>query len=189
MDVWSLQETEKGMLFARKSRWKDFTRGIKQHVAIIGSTLSLWKTSIQTIEARHGEHPSQCHRKHVSPCPLRRHTSIHVYAWQAVNFKTLLAWRQVVSMLHTGSNVSLTLYFLRFAMGVNVAIAAFWLAGTVIPFVISPPSTFSWQYFKAYRPTDLLQGYGLHNTFLLYGGSCCMGMVLHRAIPACMLPY
>ena len=55
MDVWSLQETEKGMLFARKSRWKDFTRGIKQHVAIIGSTLSLWKTSIQTIEARHGE--------------------------------------------------------------------------------------------------------------------------------------
>ncbi len=46
------------MLFARKSRWKDFTRSIKQHVAIVGSTLSLWKTSVQTIEARHGEHPS-----------------------------------------------------------------------------------------------------------------------------------
>ena len=52
-----MQETEKGMLIARKSRWKDFTRGIRQHVAIVGSTLSLWKTSIQTIEARHGEHP------------------------------------------------------------------------------------------------------------------------------------
>ena len=65
--------------------------------------------------------------------------------------------------------MSLTLYFLRFSMGINAAIAAFWLGGTVIPFIISPPSSFSWAYFKAYRPTDLLQGYGLHNTFLLYG--------------------
>ena len=43
------------MLFARKSRWKDLTGGIRQHVATVGSSLSLWKTSIQTIEARHGE--------------------------------------------------------------------------------------------------------------------------------------
>ena len=50
-----LQETEKGMLFAQKSRWKDLTRGIRQHVATVGTSLSLWKTSIQTIEARHGE--------------------------------------------------------------------------------------------------------------------------------------
>ena len=39
----------------------------------------------------------------------------------------------------------------------------------MIPFIISPPATFSWSYFKIYKPLDLLQGYGLHNTFLLYG--------------------
>lgn len=54
-DVGWLQETEKGMLFAQKSRWKDLTGGIRQHAATVGSSLSLWKTSIQTIEARHGE--------------------------------------------------------------------------------------------------------------------------------------
>lgn len=43
------------MLFARKSRWKDLTRSVKQRAAFVGSSLSLWKTSIQTIEARHGE--------------------------------------------------------------------------------------------------------------------------------------
>ena len=65
--------------------------------------------------------------------------------------------------------MSLTLYFLRFALGINTALCLFWLGGTVIPFMISPPPTFSWSYFKIYRPLDLLQGYGLHNTFLLYG--------------------
>lgn len=65
--------------------------------------------------------------------------------------------------------MSLTLYFLRFSLGINAALAAFWLAGTVVPFLISPPATFSWSYFSAYPVASLLQGYGLHNTFLLYG--------------------
>ena len=43
------------MLFAHKNRWKDFTRSVKQRAAVVGSSLSLWKTSIQTIEARHGK--------------------------------------------------------------------------------------------------------------------------------------
>jgi len=82
-------------------------------------------------------------------------------------------------MLHAGSNVSLTLYFMRFAMGINVALAAIWLAGTVIPFIISPPTSFSWQYFTLYQPTALLQGYGLHNTFLLYGEIPLYMSILH----------
>ncbi|EIE24638.1 hypothetical protein COCSUDRAFT_46890 [Coccomyxa subellipsoidea C-169] len=116
------QETEQGRLFASRSQWHDFRSALKQSLSILGRLLSLWKTSIQTVEAKHG------------------------------------------------SNVSLTLYFLRFALGINAALCLFWLGGTVIPFMISPPPTFSWSYFKTYRPLDLLQGYGLHNTFLLYGG-------------------
>lgn len=73
------------------------------------------------------------------------------------------------ALLYAGSSVSLTLYFLRFALGINVALCLFWLGGAVIPFMISPPATFSWFYFRVYKPLDLLQGYGLHNTFLLYG--------------------
>ncbi len=115
-----------------------------------------------------------------SLCLLERYQVMHGMPYGS---RQLPAWHVILgSTLHAGSNVSLTLYFLRFAMGINVAIAAFWLAGTVIPFCISPPSTFSWQYFKAYRPTDLLQGYGLHNTFLLYGRCCCMGMLPCKAI-------
>jgi hypothetical protein len=82
-----------------------------------------------------------------------------------------IIWLQQRRCCHAGSNVSLTLYFLRFALGINAALAAFWLAGTVIPFIISPPNSFAWEYFKAYSPTELLQGYGLHNTFLVYGTS------------------
>jgi len=74
-----------------------------------------------------------------------------------------------LALVYAGSNVSLTLYFLRFALGINVALCLFWLGGAVIPFVISPPATFSWSYFRVYKPLDLVQGYGLHNTFLLYG--------------------
>ena len=49
------QDTERGMLFARKRRWKDFAAMTKQQAAAVGRYVSLWKTSIQTIEARHGE--------------------------------------------------------------------------------------------------------------------------------------
>jgi hypothetical protein len=68
-----------------------------------------------------------------------------------------------------GSNVSLTLYFLRFALALNVALSLVWLACTVVPFMIWPPRLFSWAIFHDYLPLQLLQGYGLHDTFLLYG--------------------
>ncbi|CAL8467662.1 g7200 [Coccomyxa elongata] len=118
----TIQETEEGRLFASRSQWNDLRSAIKQTLHLLGKQLSLWKTAIQTVEAKHG------------------------------------------------SNVSLTLYFLRFALGINAALFLFWLGGAVIPFIISPPATFSWSYFQTYKPLDLLQGYGLHNTFLLYGG-------------------
>jgi hypothetical protein len=83
-----------------------------------------------------------------------------------------------------GSNVSLTLYFLRFALGINTALCLFWLGGTIIPFMISPPTTFSWSYFKAYKPLDLLQGYGLHNTFLFYGKQSAIWA--HHLLSCCL---
>lgn len=75
--------------------------------------------------------------------------------------------------------MSLTLYFLRFALATNLALCLVWLACTVVPFMIWPPATFSWSVFHVYLPLQLLQGYGLHNTFLLYGASpppsrCCL---------------
>ena len=99
----------------------------------------------------------------------QEHVSARVSALRAFLSRWRIIWLQPRRCCHAGSNVSLTLYFLRFAMGINAALAAFWLAGTVIPFIISPPNSFAWEYFKAYRPTELLQGYGLHNTFLVYG--------------------
>ena len=70
-----------------------------------------------------------------------------------------------------GSNVSLTLYFLRFALAMNLALCLVWLACTVVPFMIWPPGLFAWASFRDYLPLQLLQGYGLHNTFLLYGAA------------------
>ena len=67
--------------------------------------------------------------------------------------------------------MSLTLYFLRFALATNLALCLVWLACTVVPFMIWPPGLFSWASFRDYLPLQLLQGYGLHNTFLLYGAA------------------
>ena len=86
-----------------------------------------------------------------------------------------------------GSNVSLTLYFLRFALATNLALCLVWLACTVVPFMIWPPALFSWASFQDYLPLQLLQGYGLHNTFLLYGaastssGAWCMSRISQAA--------
>lgn len=68
-----------------------------------------------------------------------------------------------------GSNVSLTLYFLRFAFIINVIMMAIWVVLTVFPFFNSPPDSFSWEIFKDTSPALMVQGYGLDNTFLLYG--------------------
>jgi hypothetical protein len=72
-----------------------------------------------------------------------------------------------------GSNVSLTLYFLRFALGLNVILFFVWLALVVIPFLLWPPASFSWHIFNGGIPAvNLFQGYGLDYTFFLYGEPC-----------------
>lgn len=53
MHAWR-QETEQGRLFASRSQWHDFRSALKQSLSILGRLLSLWKTSIQTVEAKHG---------------------------------------------------------------------------------------------------------------------------------------
>lgn len=70
---------------------------------------------------------------------------------------------------NAGSNVSLTLYFLRFALIINILMTAIWVIFTVFPFLTSPPTSFSWQIFTDTSPSLMLQGYGLDDTFLLYG--------------------
>ncbi|KAK9825842.1 hypothetical protein WJX81_002239 [Elliptochloris bilobata] len=99
--------------------------------------------------------------------------------WTATSQYTSL-WKTAIQTIEGkhGSNVSLTLYFLRFALAMNLALCLVWLACTVVPFMIWPPTTFSWAIFRDYLPLQLLQGYGLHNTFLLYGG---FNYALHEA--------
>ena len=65
--------------------------------------------------------------------------------------------------------MSLTLYFVRFALLMNFIILAIWVCLAVFPFFDSPPSTFSWSIFRDEPAKGMLQGYGLDNTFLLYG--------------------
>lgn len=68
-----------------------------------------------------------------------------------------------------GSNVSLTLYFMRFAFWLNVLMLAIWVVLAVFPFFDSPPTSFSWKLFKETSPGLMVQGYGLDDTFLVYG--------------------
>ena len=72
--------------------------------------------------------------------------------------------------------MSLTLYFVRFALLMNFIILAIWVCLTVFPFFDSPPSTFSWSIFRDEPAKDMLQGYGLDNTFLLYGECGAMAL-------------
>jgi len=49
------QEMKQGKLFANRSQWHDFKLAMKQIYSALAKTLSLWKTSIQTVEAKHGD--------------------------------------------------------------------------------------------------------------------------------------
>ena len=68
-----------------------------------------------------------------------------------------------------GSNVALTLYFVRFALGLNLLLLAIWAVCTVGPFFLQRPSTFRSNQISAYSARSILQGYGLDNTWFLYG--------------------
>lgn len=68
-----------------------------------------------------------------------------------------------------GSNVSLTLYFIRFAMGMNLVLLLIWAALALGPFLLQAPPTFRWNQIQDYSIASVLQGYGMDNSFLLYG--------------------
>lgn len=44
-----------------------------------------------------------------------------------------------------------------------------WAILVVIPFMLQPSTSFSWSIFRSTSPKYLLQGYGMGQTFLLYG--------------------
>lgn len=71
--------------------------------------------------------------------------------------------------LSAGSAAATALKFIRFALIVNSLQLLVWLTLVVLPFLVSPPSTFSWSVFKTTKVGYLLQGQGLGSTFLLYG--------------------
>ena len=68
-----------------------------------------------------------------------------------------------------GSNVSLTLYFVRFALGMNFVLALIWGVFALGPVLLQRPATFRWDQIQSYSIISIIQGYGLDNTFLLYG--------------------
>ena len=65
--------------------------------------------------------------------------------------------------------MALTLYFVRFALGLNLVLLVIWVVCTVGPFFLQPPTTFRWNQVSAYRAKSIVQGYGLDNTWFLYG--------------------
>lgn len=68
-----------------------------------------------------------------------------------------------------GSVVATSLSFIRFGLVVNFIQLLVWGLLVVIPFLVSPPVSFTWSAFRATNAQYLLQGFGLDSTFLLYG--------------------
>ena len=70
-----------------------------------------------------------------------------------------------------GSNVSLTLYFIRFGLGLNLALLLIWAVLVLGPFLLHAPPTFRWDQIESYSIKAVAQGFGMDNTFLLYGAT------------------
>ena len=51
----------------------------------------------------------------------------------------------------------------------NLLLLLLWLLVVVLPFWVKPPVTFRWNQFTAYSAKNIVQGFGLDNTFFLYG--------------------
>lgn len=74
---------------------------------------------------------------------------------------------------------------------VNILMTAIWVIFTVFPFFNSPPTSFSWSIFTETAPSLMVQGYGLDDTFLLYGealGCPCCCQSLPSSTLAAVLP-
>lgn len=65
--------------------------------------------------------------------------------------------------------MALTLSFIRFALFMNVGLLVLWVLIVVMPFWVKPPVTFRWDQLRAYSAQQVVQGFGLDNTFFLYG--------------------
>ena len=74
-------------------------------------------------------------------------------------------------MTCVGSAAATALKFIRFALMINLLQLLVWLCLVVLPFIATPPATFTWSIFRTTSPLYLLQGYGLGSTFMLYGES------------------
>lgn len=74
---------------------------------------------------------------------------------------------------------------MRFAFWLNVLMLAIWVVLAVFPFFDSPPTSFSWQLFKETSPGLMVQGYGLDDTFLVYGKFTWGYSNKHHAISNC----
>ena len=75
---------------------------------------------------------------------------------------------------------------MRFAFWLNVLMLAIWVVLAVFPFFDSPPTSFSWQLFKETSPGLMVQGYGLDDTFLVYGKFTLGYSNKHHAISNCV---
>lgn len=62
---------------------------------------------------------------------------------------------------------------------------AIWGVLAVFPFFLSPPTNFLWKVFTDTSPSYMIQGYGLDDTFLVYGQHMCLPS---KPLPGCILP-
>ncbi len=76
---------------------------------------------------------------------------------------------QADALHFAGSNVALTLCFVRFALYINLVLALMWLLLAVVPFWVRPPPTFRWGQLEAYSAKNIAKGFGMDNSFLVYG--------------------
>lgn len=87
--------------------------------------------------------------------------------------------------------MALTLCFVRFALYLNLTLSLLWLVLTVIPFLVRPPVTFRWNQFGAYSAKNVIKGFGLDNSFLVYGAlpsphACPHTEKLHLTVDLCV---
>ena len=92
------------------------------------------------------------------------------HAGETVQHVCIVCWWLEAQIFHAGANVSMAIMFLRSALLLTCLLFILWFCCVAVPFIIWPPSTFSWSIFRSSSASALVQGYGLDDTFLLYGG-------------------
>lgn len=109
--------------------------------------------------------PPECIMSCVQAPRDRKPLFASIFSVQALTLKNPTA------ILFTGSAVAAAFHFIQFCLGLNFLQSIVWAILVVIPFMLQPPTSFSWSLFRNSSPKYLLQGYGIGQTFLLYGMS------------------